>query len=241
MVRFAHNDLDELERILAARRGHVGKVLIVVEGLYSMDGDVPDLPRLLALKERYDAWLMIDEAHSIGVLGATGRGITEHFGVDPKRVDVIMGTMSKALGACGGFIGGSQKLTRWLRYSLPAFIFSVGLAPVIAAAAEEALEIVRAEPWRVAKVQQNSALFMREARARGFDPGPAMGAGIVSLYFVDRESCFRASTAALASGFYAPPIVQLGVPRTKPRIRFFITARHSDEQITAVLEALAKQ
>ena len=241
MVRFAHNDLDALADILASRRRQVDKVLIAVEGLYSMDGDIPDLPRLLALKDRYDAWLMIDEAHSIGVLGKTGRGITEHFKVDPGRVDIIMGTLSKALGACGGFIGGTHKLTEWLRFSLPAFIFTVGLPPAVAVGAHEALSILRAEPWRVARVQQNSALFLRKARARGFDTGPAIGAGIVSLYFRELESCRAASTAALEAGFYAPPIAQVGVPKAKPRVRFFINARHTEEQITAVLDILAAQ
>jgi 8-amino-7-oxononanoate synthase len=241
MVRFAHNNLDELEDILATRRGQVGKVLIVVEGLYSMDGDIPDLPRLLALKERYDAWLMIDEAHSIGVLGKTGRGITEHFKIDPSRVDIIMGTLSKALGACGGFIAGTRKLTEWLRFSLPAVIFTVGLPPAVAVGAHQALSILRAEPWRVARVQQNSALFLRKARAHGFDTGPAVGAGIVSLYYRELESCRAASTAALEAGFYAPPIAQVGVPKAKPRIRFFINARHTEEQITAVLDILAAQ
>jgi 8-amino-7-oxononanoate synthase len=241
LLRFAHNDLDHLESLLAARRHEVGKVLIVVEGLYSMDGDIPDLPRLLELKDRYDAWLMVDEAHSIGVLGATGRGITEHFRIDPQRVDIIVGTLSKALGACGGFVAGTRKLTEWLRYSLPASIFTVANPPAVVVGAAKALAILRAEPWRVARVQQNSASFLRKARAHGLDTGPAIGAGIVSIYFGDRAACFDAFTAALAAGCYAPPIVQLAVPRAKPRIRFFITARHNDEQIATVLDALAEQ
>ena len=240
LVRFAHNDLDELERILKTRRGNDRQDFDCGRGPLQHRQGRSRLPRLLALKERYDAWLMIDEAHSFGVLGATGRGITEHFGIDPKRVDIIVGTLSKALAACGGFIGGARKLTDWLRFSLPAFV-SVGLPPVIAVGAGEALAILRAEPWRVARLRQNSALFLSEARARGFDTGPAVGAGIVSLYFGERESCLSASKAALASGFYAPPIAQLAVPNTRPRIRFFITARHCDEQITAVLDALSEQ
>lgn len=239
LLRFAHNDLDDLEHLLSARRAEVGNVLIVVEGLYSMDGDIPDLPRLLAIKERYDAWLMIDEAHSFGVLGPTGRGIAEHFGVDPKRIDIIMGTLSKALGACGGFIAGGHRLIEWLRFSLPAFVFSVGLAPAIAVGASQALAILRAEPWRVAQVQQNSTCFVAEAQARGLDTGSAIGAAVVPAFFPDRERCITAAQTALAAGFYAPPIAQMAVPAAKPRIRFFISAKHSHEQITGVLNTIA--
>jgi 8-amino-7-oxononanoate synthase len=239
VIRFAHNDLDHLESILAQTRDQAQRVLIIVEGLYSMDGDVANLPRLLEIKERFGAWLMVDEAHCLGVLGSTGRGSAEHFGIDPKRIDIIVGTMSKALGACGGFIAGNKALINWLRFSLPAFVFSVGMPPVLAAAVREAINILRSEPWRVAKLQENSKLFLEKAKARGLDPGPAIGTAVVSIMFSTQHECMYASQSLLEAGYFAPPILQLAVPKDKPRIRFFISAAHSETQILGVVDTLA--
>ncbi len=139
VIVFRHNDLDHLDELLANNRENYRNVLVVVEALYSMDGDIIDLARIVEIKERHQAWLLVDEAHSLGVLGATGRGICEHTGVDPNRVDLIIGTMSKTLASCGGFIAGRRSITEWMRYTLPGFVYSVGLSPVITAAARTAL------------------------------------------------------------------------------------------------------
>jgi 8-amino-7-oxononanoate synthase len=239
VIRFAHNNLDHLESILTQVRGEANRALIIVEGLYSMDGDVANLPRLLEIKERYNAWLMVDEAHCLGVLGATGRGSSEHFGIDPKRIDIIVGTMSKTLGACGGFIAGSTSLIDWLRFSLPAFVFSVGMSPALAAAVREAINILNTEPWRVAKLQENSQKFLERAKRRGLNTGPAIGTGVVSVIFANQRECMYASQSLLEAGYFAPPILQLAVPKDEPRIRFFISAKHSDEQISGVIDTLA--
>ena len=146
-----------------------------------MDGDVPDLARFVAVARRHDALLMVDEAHSLGVLGATGRGVAEHCGVDPGEVDIWMGTLSKTLSACGGYIAGKRALVDLLRHSAPGFVYSVGLAPPLAAAALASLRILRAEPWRVARLQANAALFLRCAREAGFDTGRSAGLGIVPV------------------------------------------------------------
>jgi 7-keto-8-aminopelargonate synthetase-like enzyme len=134
-IAFPHNDWVAAERELAVHRKRHTRALIVVEGHYSMDGDMPDLARFVALARRYDAWLMVDEAHSIGVLGATGRGVFEQQGVDPGGVDIWMGTLSKTLSGCGGYIAGSAMLIDVLKHSAPGFVYSVGLAPPLAAAA----------------------------------------------------------------------------------------------------------
>jgi 8-amino-7-oxononanoate synthase len=236
--RFAHNDLDDLERQLESRRAEGKRALIAVEGLYSMDGDIPDLPRLLELRRRYDAWLLVDEAHSIGVLGRTGRGISEHFGTDPGEIDFIVGTLSKTFGGSGGFIAGRQGVIDGLRFTLPAFIFSVGLSPVVAAAVNEALAILRIEPWRVTQLQDNARLFIEGARARGLNVGEAVGAAVTSILFSSHEQCMAAANALLRAGYYAPPIPQLAVPTNQPRIRFFISARHEPAQINGVLDVL---
>jgi 8-amino-7-oxononanoate synthase len=238
VVRFAHNDLDHLESILRKQRNEVNRALIIVEGLYSMDGDIANLPRLIEIRDRYDVWLMVDEAHSVGVLGAHGRGLAEHFGMDPRQIDMIVGTMSKTLGASGGFIAGRKSMIEWLRFTLPAFVFSVGLSPVLAAAVREAIAILRAEPWRTERLRENSLLFLEEAKNRGLDAGPAIGAGVISVLFPSQQECMSAARCLLDAGYFAPPILQLAVPKDKPRIRFFLSALHTQPQICGVIESL---
>jgi 8-amino-7-oxononanoate synthase len=239
VIRFAHNNLDHLESILGQVREEVNRVLIIVEGLYSMDGDIANLPRLLEIKRRYGAWLLVDEAHSLGVLGSTGRGLAEHFGIDPKEIDLIVGTMSKTLSACGGFIAGRTNVIDFLRFTLPAFVFSVGMSPVLAAAVREAIKLLTAEPWRVARVQENSQQFLEQAKMHGLDIGPAIGAGVVSVLFSHQNECMHAARSLLEEGYFAPPILQLAVPKDKPRIRFFMSAAHTEAQLTGVVETLA--
>jgi 7-keto-8-aminopelargonate synthetase-like enzyme len=239
VLRFVHDNLDDRDALLAEHRPRAKRALIVVEGLYSMDGDMPDLRRVLELKRKHDTWLMVDEAHSIGVLGATGRGITEHFGVDPREIDFTIGTLSKTFAASGGFIAGRRPVIEWLRFSLPASMFSVGLSPVIAAAVREGLAILRNEPWRTARVQENSRLFLEEARARDLNVGAAIGAGVVSVQFPSHDVCMQAAEKLLLAGYYAPPIPMMAVPKNKPRIRFFISATHTPADITGALDVLA--
>jgi 8-amino-7-oxononanoate synthase len=145
-MTFPHNRLDKLEAILRAERANYRNVLVVIEGLYSTEGDLSDLARVIEIKDRYGAWLMVDDAHGCGVLGRTGRGLAEHWGVDARKVDIWMGTLSKAYASCGGYIAGSNDLIKILKYSAPGFVFSVGLPPSITAAALAALRVVRREP-----------------------------------------------------------------------------------------------
>ena len=236
---FRHNDLDHLDEILRAERGKYRNCLIVIEGLYSMDGDVPDLPAMLDLKERHGSWLLVDEAHSLGVLGATGRGISEYFGTDPARIDLIIGTLSKALVTCGGFVVGGRVVMDWFRYTLPGFVFSVGLPSPVAAGAHAALRIMQAEPERIAKLRANSEHAVAMARQLGLDPGPAIGRGVIPLLFEDNLATVTAASTMLAAGYYCPPIVQVGVPRDQPRLRMFLSAAHTADQITGALEAAA--
>jgi 8-amino-7-oxononanoate synthase len=239
-LRFAHGDLDDLERLLAENRSRAKRALIVVEGLYSMDGDLADLPRLIEIRNRYNAWLMVDEAHSIGVLGPSGRGLAEHFGVDAGQIDFIVGTLSKTFAASGGFIAGRKIVIDWLRFTLPAFVYSVGLSPMIAAAVRKGLSIIDAEKWRVERLRENSRFFLAGARRRGLDTGAAVGAGIVTIQFPNPDACISAARKLLEAGCYAPPIAQIGVPKDKPRIRFFVTAEHTQDEITYTLDQLAE-
>jgi 8-amino-7-oxononanoate synthase len=240
LITFRHNDLDHLDHLLKTqRRG--GRCLIVVEGLYSMDGDLPDLPRLLALKDTHDAWLLVDEAQSLGVLGSKGRGISEYFGEDPARIDLIVGTLSKAMVSCGGFLCAKREIIDWLRFTLSGFVFSVGLSPVITAAAHAALNIIAAEPERTAKVRRAAERFLGCAQAAGLNTGTAVGRGIVPIMFSDLPQTMRASRALLAHDIYAPPIVHVGVPKDLPRIRFFLSASHDGHKaIETAVSVLAE-
>jgi 8-amino-7-oxononanoate synthase len=238
LLPFRHNDLDHLESLLRTHRASHHNTLIVVEGLYSMDGDVPDLPGLLALKDEYKAWLMVDEAHSFGVLGDSGRGISDHFGQDPKRIDLIVGTLSKSLASCGGFLCARQEIIDWLRFTLSGFVYSVGLSPVIAIAAHTALKLIVAQPQRVARLRLVSELFLRKAQSAGLDTGSAIGRGIVPVMFRDLQSTLCASQALLEANIFAPPIVHVGVPKNAPRIRFFLSTAHEAPQLDQAISVL---
>jgi 8-amino-7-oxononanoate synthase len=238
-IVFRHNDLDHLDFLLREKRANYRNALIVAEGLYSMDGDISDLVRLVELKEQRKVWLLIDEAHSIGVLGNNGRGLWEHAGVDPQQVDLIIGTLSKTLGSCGGFVAGKDEVIRWLRYTLPGFVYSVGLSPVIAAAAETALQLMQEENWRIQRLRQNAALFMNLAHEAGLDTGPAIGRGVIPILFSDSYETLAASSHLLDNGYYVPPIIQIGIPKDQPRLRFFISALHTEAEIRGVTELLA--
>lgn len=242
VTAFRHNDLDDLESILRSRREDARNCLVAVEGLYSMDGDLPDLPRLLRLREKYKNWLLVDEAHSLGVLGATGRGISEHFGEDPRRIDLITGTLSKALVSCGGFVCARPEIIEFLKFTLGGFVYSVGLSPMIVASAHAALEILIAEPERTKAVGRAAEKFLAKARQAGLNTGPAIGRGIVPVMFNDLEKTLNASEALLRANIYAPPIVHVGVPKDLPRIRFFLSAIHeNDPAIDTAVTILAKQ
>jgi len=239
-VEFRHNDMEHLQSLLTESRGNYRNCLIVVESLYSMDGDIVNLPDLLELKEQYGCWLLVDEAHSIGVLGERGRGVSEYFGIDPKRIDIIIGTLSKTFASCGGFICAQRPILDWMRYTLPGFVYSVGLPPVIAAAAHAALDVISAEPQRVAKLQKNATRFLEKAKAAHLNTGPAVGHAIVPVLFPDLKCTMEGSDYLLKRGIYAPPIVQMGVPKGLPRIRFFISASHTEEEIDRTIAALDK-
>jgi 7-keto-8-aminopelargonate synthetase-like enzyme len=238
VIKFRHNDYDHLEHLLHKRREDFRHVLVVVEGIYSMDGDTADLPRLLEIKDKHQIWLMLDEAHSLGVLGETGRGLPEHQGVDPARLDLVVGTMSKTLASCGGYVCGRKPVIDWFRYTLPGFVYSVGLSPVILTAARTALKLMQEETWRIGKLAKNAEYFRDTAHAAGLSTGPAIGRGVVPILFQDSVETMWASQHLLEQGYYVPPIVQIGVPKDQPRLRFFISANHTEAEIRGVIDAL---
>jgi 8-amino-7-oxononanoate synthase len=235
---FPHNDCEAVDWILKKHRGEYRRVLIAVEGVYSMDGDYPDLPKLVDVKNRYGAMMLVDEAHSIGVLGATGRGIGEHFNVDRRDVDLWMCTLSKTFASCGGFISGSKELVEYLKYTSPNFVFSVGISPPNCAAALAALRILEREPERVDKLQQNSKLFLDLAKAQGFNTGTSNGTCIVPIILGNSMLALQMSKSLFDRGVNVQPILHPAVEEKAARLRFFITSAHNEEQIRYTIGAL---
>lgn len=235
-----HNDYGWIDDTLTQVREQHRHVLIAVEGLYSMDGDTPDLAELVALKTRHRAWLMVDEAHALGCLGATGRGLAEAAGIDPTVVEIWMGTLSKTLASCGGYICGSAALIDYLRARAPGFVYSVGLAAPLAATAETALRIMQRDPEPVARLAANGRLFLDRARAAGLDTGLSEGHAITPVMIGDSLRAVRASEALFAKGINALPIIHPGVPERSARLRFFLTADHTPEMINAAVQATAE-
>jgi 8-amino-7-oxononanoate synthase len=236
---FPHNDWQKLDEILHETRGQFERVLIVLEGLYSMDGDIPELPRFIEIKRRHKAFLMVDEAHSLGVLGKHGMGITEQFGVNGSDVDIWMGTLSKTLASCGGYIAGVKALVEHLRYAAPGFLYSVGMAPPVAAAALEALRIMLVEPERVERLRQRSKFFLRLAREKGIDTGLSAGYSVIPALAKSSLKAAKLSNALFDKGINVQPIIYPAVEEGLARLRFFINSGHTEEQIRFTVEALA--
>lgn len=237
---FPHNDLAALEKLLEDERDNFERVLIVSEGLFSMDGDGPDLEKLIEIKNRYDALLMIDDAHGLGVLGANGRGIFEHQSVSPKAVDMWLGTLSKSLVSCGGYVAASDIVIDILKHNAPGFVYSVGMPAGAATASKVALDIMRREPERVKRLAQQSKRFFDRALAVGLNLGESWGIGIIPVIIGDTVKTLRVSEFLLQNGINAFPILPPGVPEKSARLRFFINQTHTDEQIDAAVDVCIK-
>lgn len=235
---FPHNDVEFLDKLLADIRGKYRRVVVAVEGVYSMDGDYPDLPRFIQVKKRHRALLFVDEAHSLGTMGPGGRGICEHFNLDPADGDIWMGTISKALASGGGYLAGRKELIEYLKYTTPSFVFATGVSPPNAAAALASLRLVRQEPDRVIRLQDRSRLFLELARQSWLDTGNSRHTPIVPVILGDSTLCVQVSAALLAQGVNARPILYPAVPEAASRIRFFITAAHTEQQIRHAVETL---
>jgi len=239
-LAFPHNDWRALDARLTETRRDFQRVLIVLEGVYSMDGDLPDLPRFVEVKRRHKALLMVDEAHALGVLGAGGRGIAEHFGLDGQEVDIWMGTLSKALASCGGYIAGEGSLIELVKCTAAGFVYSVGLAPAMAAAALASLGILRSEPQRVAHLRERAQLFLHLARERGVDVGLSQGLAIVPAITGSSIKAGLLAEALFQRGINVQPILYPAVTERAARLRFFLSCEHSKDQVQAAVEALAE-
>lgn len=240
--RFPHNDFNRLEKILERNRGFYEKILIVVEGAYSMDGDVAPIDEFVRIKKKHGCFLMVDEAHSAGVIGENGGGVDEYFHLAPDDIDIKMGTLSKGLGACGGYIAGSKELIEYLRYNIPGFVFSVGLSPALTAAVLKSVEIIQRDNSRVKQLQRNIAIFMREAKAHGFDTCLAGETAITPIMIGPDEEAFQLSMIMQKEdGIFVPPAVYPAVPKGRARLRYCLNSAHKEEQIVRAMDVLAKR
>lgn len=238
---FSHNDSAALNTILTEQRHHFERVLIVVEGIYSMDGDYPDLPRFVEIKRKHKTFLMVDEAHSFGVMGKTGMGIREHFGLQGKDVDIWMGTLSKALAGCGGYIAGESALIEHLKFLAPGFLYSVGMSPPLAAASLAALQCLQREPERAAALQERGQFFLEHARAAGIDTATSTGLAVIPAITGSSIKAARLSTALFERGINVMPILYPAVPEKSARLRFFISFQHTETMIAETIRAVAEE
>lgn len=238
---FDHNDWKQLDTILGQIRKDYRRVLIAIEGLYSMDGDYPDLPKFVEIKNKYKAWLYVDEAHSIGTLGATGRGLAEVYNVPRSDVECWMGTLSKSFGSCGGFIAGTSELIHYLRCTTPGYVFAAGMPPANTGAALGALKLLQKEPERVAQLSKNSKLFLDLAKEAGLDTGMSLGTPIIPIMTRSNVKALRLAEALFDNGINAQPVLHPAVPEDETRVRIFMTSLHTDEQIRHSVEVIAQQ
>src|SRR5215469_5906488 len=240
-MTFTNGDWNEFDSLMKKTRADFRRGLLVSEGVYSMDGMKLDLPRAVESKKRHDLLLMVDEAHSFGIVGRTGRGICEEFGMSPRSIDVHMGTLSKTLASSGGYIAGDRGLIEYMRYLCPGFIFSVGLAPADTAAALAALDVLEREPDRPRKLREAARYFRKLARQWGLDVGGSEESPVISLIVGDDIAAMHLSQQLLLQGIHVQPIVRPAVSASTARLRFFITLDHTEEQFRITIPTVARE
>jgi len=234
--RFKHNDMEDLEHRLQQIPAGAAK-MVVADAVFSMDGDVIDLPSVAAICKKYGAYLMIDEAHSVGVLGKTGHGIEEHFGLD-NVIDIKMGTLSKTIPSVGGYIAGNKELINYLRNHSRAYMFSAALPPAQTAAANEAFKIILDEPWRVGKLRQNGELFISGLKSAGLDTLLSTTA-IVPVLCGSDELAFTMTREVQHHDVFVLPVVSPAVAEGLSRLRATVTAAHESSEIERAIDVIA--
>ena len=235
---YRHNDMDHLEKLLASARGEYGTILVVADSVFSMDGDVLDLPTTKALCERYGARLMVDEAHSIGSLGATGHGIEEHFDM-VGSIDLKMGTLSKSIPSIGGYLAADGDVVDYLRHFSRPFIFSAALPPASTAAALEALNVIEDEPWRVAELHRIQEVYTVGLKSQGWNTMDSTTC-VVPVLVGDEGLTMDLTRMLFDRGVFVCPIVHPAVPRGSDRLRTCLMATHTDADVELVLAAFSE-
>ena len=235
--RFRHNDMAHLEGLLRNAPPDVAK-LVIADSVFSMDGDIIDLPKMLELCNQYKAWLMIDEAHSVGVLGERGTGIEEYFGLGDV-IDIKMGTLSKTIPSVGGYVAARKEIISYLRHASRAYIFSAALPPAQAAAANEAFKVILDEPWRIERLNQNTKQFIGGLKSMGFDTMLTETA-IVPVLCGDDEKAFAMTREAQHNDVFVLPVVSPAVPEGLARLRATVTAAHDPSEIERAMDVIGE-
>ena len=236
-LHYKHNDMEDLENILKSLP-HEAVKLIVVDGVFSMEGDLAKLPEIVALKHRYNCSVMVDEAHSLGVFGKHGRGVCEHFGLTDE-VDLIMGTFSKSLASIGGFIASDADTINYLRHTCRSYIFSASNTPAATAAALEALHIIQQEPERIERLWEVTRYALRRFREEGFEIGDTESP-IIPLYVHDVEKTFLVTKLAFAAGVFINPVIPPACAPQDTLVRMALMATHTEEQVERGVQILKK-
>ncbi len=236
-LKFKHNDMSDLEKQLQRCEPEAVK-LIVVDGVFSMEGDLCNLPEIVRLKKKYNATIMVDEAHGVGVFGRDGRGVCDHFGLTDE-VDLIMGTFSKSLASIGGFITADSTIINWIRHTCRTYIFSASNTPAATAAALEALRIIQAEPERIAALWDVTNYALVKFREAGFEIGDTESP-IIPLYVRDTEKTFAATMMAFEEGVFINPVIPPACAPQDTLVRVALMATHTKEQVNTAVEKLAK-
>lgn len=237
VVKYEHNNVADLERRLATKDPKKA-ALVVVDGVFSMEGDIVDLPALVSICEKHGARLMVDDAHGIGVLGEHGKGTAEHFGLE-ERVDLVMGTFSKSLASVGGFIVGEERVINWIKHRARSLIFSAAPPPASVAAVLKAVEIMQREPERRQRLWENTAFMKRELANLGFNTGDSRTPVIPVVVGEDRL-CFFMAKRLEQEGVFVNPVVSPAVPPGRALLRTSYMATHTREQLERALGAFAK-
>ena len=235
--KYKHNDMEDLERQLQKCTPESVK-LIVVDGVFSMEGDLANLPEIVRLKQKYNAVLMVDEAHGLGVFGREGRGVCDHFGLT-DQVDLIMGTFSKSLASIGGFIAANKTIINWLRHNARTYIFSASATPSATACAREALRIIRQEPERIQALWDVTNYALKRFREEGFEIG-ATESPIIPLYVRDVQKTFVVTKRAFDEGVFINPVIPPACAPQDTLVRFALMATHTHEQVDRGIAALTK-
>lgn len=236
-LKYKHNDIEDLERQLQKCTPESVK-LIVVDGVFSMEGDLANLPEIVRLKHKYNAVLMVDEAHGLGVFGREGRGVCDHFGLT-DQVDLIMGTFSKSLASIGGFIAANKTIINWLRHNARTYIFSASATPASTACAREALRIIKQEPERIQALWDVTNYALKRFREEGFEIG-ATESPIIPLYVRDVQKTFIVTKRAFDEGVFINPVIPPACAPQDTLVRFALMATHTHEQVDRGIAALTK-
>lgn len=236
-LHYKHNDMEDLERLLQKLPEDAIK-LIVVDGVFSMEGDLAKLPEIVALKKKYNCSVMVDEAHGIGVFGRQGRGVCDHFGVT-EDVDLIMGTFSKSLASIGGFIAADADTINWLRHTCRTYIFSASNTPAATAAAMEALHIIQSEPQRIEALWKVTKYALKRFREEGFEIGDTESP-IIPLYVRDVDKTFLVTALAFNAGVFINPVIPPACAPQDTLVRYALMATHTNEQVERSVVALKK-